>query len=318
MPIQTGEAPVSEARRASSHVRKYLWIVGILLYLAVVWFLGWDRFADAVRGASLFSLVEMMAFLVSAQILRALKWRYVLGPGQRAFRAFAVSKAGGEWSPGRIGEFAPLMIAHHRTTRVAAWIVADRVFEMAATLGIGLAGLLLIRVDHRGFMLAAVGGVTALVALGLFVLTRKRWLDAVARRLPVDTRLRRIAFLIVEVSGELIAFGRYAPILMTVTIAAGVIDVAAGYYLFSAFGATLPFALLAAAKGLHAVTSAIPITPNATGLPYLAAAALLHEVGGVSSGALAAAVGVSVIAGQLVLWSSFALAALDGSVENSD
>lgn len=318
MPIQSGEAVAAEARPPSPQRRKYLWAIGIAFYIAVIWYVGWERLAEAVRGAALWPLVVMMALMAAGQMLRALKWRFALGSGQHAFRAFALSKMGGEWSPGRIGEFAPLMIARHRSTRVAAWIVADRVFEMAATLGIGFAGLLLIRTANRGYMLAAVAGVTGLVALGLFILTRRRWLDLIACRLPPDSRVRRYAFVLVGVSEELLGFARYAPVLFAVTIAAGAIDVVVGYALFLAFGFALPIALLAAAKGLHAVTSAIPITPNATGIPYFAAAALLHEVGGVSPGVLTATVGISVIAGQLVLWSSFALAALDGADDDEN
>lgn len=318
MSIQTGEAVAAEALPPSPRRLKYLWAIGVAFYIGVVWYVGWDRLAGAVRGAALWPLVLMIALMAAGQVLRALKWRFALGPGQHAFRAFAVSKLGGEWSPGRIGEFAPLMIARHRSTRVAAWIVADRVFEMAATLGIGFVGLLLIRTANRGYMLAAMAGVTGLVALGLFILTRRNLLDTLAQRLPPDSRIRRYAFVVVGVSEELLGFARIAPILFAVTIAAGAIDVVVGYVLFLAFGFALPLALLAAAKGLHAVTSAIPITPNATGIPYFAAAALLHEAGGVLPGALTATVGISVIASQLVLWSSFSLAALDGSSESED
>ncbi len=317
MPVQPGETTVAEPRPTSSHRRKYLWAIGVSFYITVIWLVGWERLADAVRGATLWPMAAMFALMIAGQVLRSLKWRYALGPGQHAFRAFAVSKVGGEWSPGRVGEFAPLMFARHRSTRVAAWIVADRVFEMAATLGIGIAGLLLIRAANRGYMLAAVTGVLALVAIGLALLTRRRWIDAIARRLPPDSRARRYALLLVGVSEELLTFARSAPVLFSVTLVAGVIDLAVGYSLYLAFGFAVPFAVLAAAKGLHAVTSAIPITPNATGIPYFAAAALLHEVGGVSPGALAASVGISVIASQLVLWSSFALAALDGSDQSS-
>jgi uncharacterized protein (TIRG00374 family) len=296
--------------------RRYLWVFGIAFYLAAVWIVGWDRLAEAIRGADWRPLAAMFGLMAVAQIVRALKWRYALGGGAHAFRVFAVSKAGGEWSPGRVGEFAPLMIARHRSARVAAWIVADRVYEMAATLGIGFAGLLLIRASHRAYMLAAVASVAAAVAVGLYVLTRRRWMEKAANRLSPDSRLQRLAVALVRVSEELLAFRRYTPLLFAVTIAAGAIDLAVGYCLYWAFGAAVPLAVLAAAKGLHAVTSAIPITPNATGVPYFAAAALLHEVGGVPTPALAASVGIGVVSSQLILWSSFALAALDGEPED--
>jgi uncharacterized protein (TIRG00374 family) len=312
MSTSSTESPALAPNASKPHVRRYLWVVGAALYTLVVWLVGWDRLVTAIGHASLGPFAFAILIMIVAQVLRAAKWRLALGPGQHAFRAFAISKAGGEWSPGRIGEFAPLMIAKHRSARVAAWIVADRVYEIAATLGIGLGGMLLIRASHRGYMIAAVLVVIALVSVGLYTLTRHRWIEAVARRLNPGSRLRVLAFKIAAVSVELRAFARTSPLLFGVTILAGLMDVAVGYYLLASLGFVAPIPVIAAAKGLHAVTSAIPITPNATGVPYLAAAALYHEAAGVTPEALAALVAISVILSQLVLWSTFALGALDG------
>jgi hypothetical protein len=312
MSISSTEPPALASNAAKPRVRRYLWVVGAALYILVVWLVGWERLVAAIGNASVAPLAIAMVIMVVAQVVRAVKWRLALGAGQHAFRAFAISKAGGEWSPGRIGEFAPLMIARHRSARVAAWIVADRVYEIAATLGIGLGGMLLIRASHRGYMIAAVLAVVALVAVGLYTLTRHRWIEALAARLKPDSKVRDWAFRAAAVSVELRAFARTSPLLFGITAVAGLMDVAVGYYLLASLGFFAAIPVIAAAKGLHAVTSAIPITPNATGVPYLAAAALYHEAAGVTPEALAALVAISVVLSQIVLWSTFALGVLDG------
>jgi hypothetical protein len=62
-------------------------------------------------------------------------------------------------------------------------------------------------------------------------------------------------------------------------------------------------------KGLHAITAAVPFTPNATGVPYLAAAVLLHEIGGIPSDKLAASIALAVALTNVVFWLSAAIAA---------
>ena len=95
------------------------------------------------------------------------------------------------------------------------------------------------------------------------------------------------------------------------TLAASVLDLAVGYYLWRSFGYPLDIVLLAAAKGVHAVVAAVPFTPGATGVPYFSAAVLLREIGGVPEAALAAGIGLIIAATAFVFWTSFGLAMLD-------
>ena len=288
-----------------------LWAIGIGLYAACVSYIGWDRLRLAVAGVNLPVFLLMTAATVAGLWIRVFKWRNALGKGSGATRAFFLSKAAGEWSPGRVGELSPLALRRHRNARMAAWIVLDRILEMGVTLGLGIVGLLALKVPQRGFVLM-IALLLCVALLGLLLLlTRQRLFVRIASMFAEGTFAHRILRMLVSLSAETTAFLRVTPQATLLTVVAGCLDVWAGVLLYQAFDWNVTFALMAAAKGVHAVTSAVPITPNATGVPYLATAVLIHEVGGVPSDVLAAAIALSVLVTNLVFWLSFGLGVAD-------
>lgn len=288
-----------------------LWTIGIGLYAACVSYIGWDRLQSAIAGVDVTVFLLMTVATVAGLWIRVLKWRVALGKESGATGAFFLSKAAGEWSPGRIGELSPLALRRHRNARMAAWILLDRILEMGVTLGLGIVGLLALKVPQRGFILL-IALMLCAALLGLLVLlTRQQFFLGIASKFAEGTIAHRMLRVLVSLSAETAAFLRVTPQATLLTIAAGCVDVWVGVLLYQAFDSDVPFALMAAAKGVHAMASAIPITPNATGVPYLATAMLIHEAGGVPSEVLAAAIALSVVVTNLVFWLSFALGIMD-------
>ncbi|MCC6489015.1 MAG: flippase-like domain-containing protein [Candidatus Hydrogenedentes bacterium] len=288
-----------------------LWAIGIGLYAACVSYIGWGRLRSAVAGVDLPIFLFMTAVTVAGLWVRVLKWRVALGRESGSTGAFFLSKAAGEWSPGRIGELSPLALRRHRNARMAAWIVLDRILEMGVTLGLGIVGLLALKVPQRSFILL-IAILLSAALLGLLVLlTRQQLFVGIASRFTEGSLARRILGLLASISAETNTFICVSPQAVLLTVAAGCLDVWAGVLLYQAFHSEVTFTLMAAAKGVHAVASAIPFTPNATGVPYFATAVLIHEVGGVPSDVLAAAIALSVVATTLVFWLSFGLGILD-------
>lgn len=313
-----GDSNAHRVLRRSWAVRyaPWLWIVGATLYIAVLWYLGWDDLREALSAIAWIWLAAMVG--VEAAVLwgRAGKWRLGIGCGNDAIRLYFIAKAGGNLTPGRIGEFSPLLLARHRSPRTAAWIILDRLLEIAATLILGAAGAAAVGIvladslQLRPWMIvagwcAALGG---MVLVPLFLVTRHRWIEAVARRMADGSRIRRLLAWVGEVSRETRQFGAKAPLLAVLTFGATAADVLIGMLLYGSFGYWLPFSLLAAAQCLHALVSTIPITPNATGVPYLATAVLLHELAGVPPEVLALAIPVRMALAGGLFWMSFALA----------
>jgi len=288
---------------------RLLWVVGILVYATVIWYLGWGKLREAVATIQIPYVGLMMLMILLATGVRALKWRLVLGRGQNAVGLYFLSKAAGGWTPGRAGELAPLLIKKYRTPQMAAWIFFDRILETAATLGLGLVGVAALGLSLNNIALMFGIALILLVAIPLMVLMRPSWLVSVARRTKEGTLLRRLTMLSVAVSEETVALGAKAPMASILTLLGTSLDLLAGMFLYLSFGHVVSFALLATATCAHGLASAVPFLPNATGVPYLAAAGLLYHFGGVPEGALAAAVGVNLAVSNLVFWTCFGLGA---------
>ncbi|MDZ4860410.1 MAG: lysylphosphatidylglycerol synthase domain-containing protein [Candidatus Hydrogenedentes bacterium] len=285
-----------------------LWVIGAGVFAAFVVVVGWRPIADALANAHVGKLTGMSLVTVAALWLRVYKWRIALGPAPGAIPLFWMSKAAGEFSPGRVGELSPLLLKRYRTPRIAAWIVLDRVLEMTATIGLGVAGILLIRVPNQTTAILAASLISFSMLAALYLMSKRALFEWLAAWAGSESRIGRALLFFAEAGSEIRAFRGAMPGAMVITLIAGFADVWAGMLLYSAFGTHVSFALMAAVKGLHAITSAIPLTPNATGVPYLTAAVLLHEVGGVSSEVLIAAIAVAVAITNIVFWLS-ALAA---------
>ncbi|HIJ64473.1 MAG TPA: hypothetical protein HPP77_00875 [Candidatus Hydrogenedentes bacterium] len=306
------EAVAKAPRRARWRCNRYLWLVGVALYLGVVWLLGVGKLRDAVVTVNVKLILALMAVEAVAEWLRAGKWRFALGAGSNGVGLFFLSKATGYWTPGRVGELSPLLIRRHRTPKVGAWIIVDRVLETGATLVLGVVGLILLRIPGKTtFLLVAVATV-ALLAGAAYVLTKRGLFEWVAERVRRAPLLSRAAAFLAAISDEIKALRRKLPLASGVTVAATCLDLWATVLLYQSFGHdSVTFALAAAVYCVHGITGAIPFTPNATGLPYAAAAALLIHVADIPIETVVTAMTLQLAALNLVFWANFGLGAWD-------
>lgn len=314
-PQQVGERAPSPGKSAWRHV----WIVGAGVYLFFLWWIGWNRLAPVLASVDALSLLAMAGAMVFSLCVRVVKWRVVLGPDLGAAGLYFLAKAGGDWSPGRVGELAPLMLRRYRSARFGAWIVTDRLLEMAATLGLGAVGIV-------GYGLISAGpmpqarlynmlfyvclAVAVLVAAPAVLLTRRNFFIRLGEWLQGRAGLRRLgraALLLGDVSVEVRGFGTKLPMASALTVLATSLDIIVGMLLFRSFGYSLSFLLLAVVQCAHALASTIPFTPNATGVPYLVGAGVLYKAAGIPVDVLGAGVGVSVAVTNIVFWSAFAV-----------
>jgi len=161
---------VPRASRFTLHTSRWLWIVGLASYMAVVSYVGWRRLGEVMASFHAPSLVAMAAVYVAAVWARAAKWRLVLGADRQAVGLYFVSKAGGGLSPGRVGELAPLLLPGHRDARLAAWIILDRLLEGGSTILLGIAGVLLLKVAAARTIWVFVGALVVLVVAPMILL----------------------------------------------------------------------------------------------------------------------------------------------------
>jgi len=310
-PLQPEVSGAEDLLRGHKAHMRYLWGVGLALYLGAIFYVGWQGIGDALAAVEVRLILALMAVDATGLWIRALKWRLVLGPGRDAVSLFFLSKAAGGWSPGRVGELAPLLLRKHRTPRMAAWIVADRLIEITATLGLGLVGLLALaglQGAHKLGMLGMVcAAIVVLVLTPLYLLTRRRLFLGLARRVREGSRVHRVCMLLAAVSDEIVGLGRLVPVTSALTVLASCMDIGIGVLLYLSFSYRVSFAIIAVAQCAHGISSAVPFLPNATGVPYAVAAEIIHEVGRVPWEVLLAAVGVRLATANGVFWAYFGL-----------
>lgn len=298
------------SRPAATSRFRYLSLIGVGLYAGIIWYIGWSRIAGALARIDVPVLLAMAATIAVTLWLRAFKWRLVLGPGKQAAAVFFLSKAAGGASPGRVGELAPLLIRTHRTARMGAWILLDRLLEAGATIALGIVGLSVLQTAGPRMTAAFLAAFAVLVVAPLFVITRRALFLRLADRFSKHTLPHKGLLLAAGVSDEIRALRSVAFVASAITVVTTCLDLVVGYCLYLSFGYKVSFALLAVTQCAHGITSVIPFTPNATGVPYLVAASLIYKIGGVPEDVLAASAGLNMAVAAIVFWTSFALAVL--------
>lgn len=302
---------VVEAAPAISGARwirwgRWSWLIGAALYAGVLAWLGWDKLAAAAADIAWRWALVAAVLEIATLWLRALKWRWTLGANAGGVEAFFLSKAGGQITPARLGELAPLMWARHRTAHKGAWIVLDRFLEAGATLALGLAGAFWIfGADSPTF--AIVLGVTTLVIVGVGGVLLADY-SPIAGSLYARLARWRPGEIVVSGLEAARSFRGALPALSFWTVVCTALDLAVAWAVYLALGHAVGPFTLAVAQCAHALTTILPFAPNATGIPYAAAGGVLHELAGVPIAVLALAIPLRTIVTQAVFWSSFALA----------
>ncbi|MCP4639740.1 MAG: flippase-like domain-containing protein [bacterium] len=302
--MTTPEMPtMGQPKRSKWFLARHLWIVGLVVYLTVIWIVGVRRIGSTLTSVNVRLLGAVFVLEIAGLWIRALKWRYALGPRSRAVGLFFLSRCAGYWMPMRVGELSPLLIKEHRTPKMGAWIVVDRVLEISTTLFLGCIGVIALQISNRAIIVAMVLTGCVFVVVPVYLLTRRSLFLWLAERCREGSLLQRVSLFLAAICHEVIALRWRIPLAAAITVAAGCMDVIVSICLWWSFGYLLPFALLATAKCVHAVTCAVPFTPNATGVPFVTAGLLLHEVGGVPTAVITAAVGVYIALVSVVFWS---------------
>jgi len=260
--------------------------VGLVVYL--VQHYGWQELWASITSADPWWLLLMAVAIQAGLWARVWKWRMVLGPGAFSARLFFFAKVAATWTPGRLGEFAPLMLGEHRNMRVAAWILTDRLIEVWMTIGAGVIGAVLIPGLGQPWVYVLAGLVVAAPIVGLAGVY-------LFNPPPPAAHAGRIVKLLHVLHDELRVLGRMTPFLVLLTALVKALDIWAIVALFLAFGHHVGFWLVGAVRLAHALVGASPVTPESSGAPYVAAAMLIHDQTAIPYPAIMAALAVEVV-----------------------
>jgi len=286
---------------------RYLIIVGVLLWGGIAVYMGVERIGAVLLTVQPLPFALMMASLAFAMGVRALKWRLVLGPHQDAAALFFIAKGAGDWSPGRLGEFSPLLLKRHRSARIAAWILYDRILEVAVTVLFGLLGLALLGWLPWPVALGLAFAGAAAAASGLWWLSRGGGAATHGAGMA-DGILQRARVLARTVRREAASFASTMPLSVPLTLLGKASDLLSVWLLFRAFGERVEAPLIMVTRCARAFIAALPITADQTAVPHAAELGMLHETTGIPAPVIWAALLAEIVAYSAVFWPLFAFA----------
>lgn len=281
--------------------------LGVVLYTCILWLVGFENIRHAL-GITPWPVLGAIALLeCSGLAVRALKWRIALTGSASPTRLFFVSRAAGIFTPGRLGEFAPVLIPKYRTPQLGAWLAMDRIFEAGATLLLGAFGLIMLGAGNHSGLVAALAVVAAGVAIGMFFLFRPNLYASAESCVIAYPRVAAVVRFLHAASTEAVALRWRTPILFALSLLATIIDLAQGLILFRGYGYAVSVPLFAVAQCAHALASVVPIASTATGVPYLASGAILNHYAAIPAGVLATGLAIHFALTQGVFWALFAI-----------
>jgi uncharacterized protein (TIRG00374 family) len=244
------------------------WLAGLAILYLIFRQVDARQLAVALGTASATVLACAVSLALIAHGLRVFKWWVVLRDEYDLLEVavlFFSSKAFGDLSPARIGEFAPLLSGKYRGGKVAALLLVDRFFEAYATLSYGALGILLLRFQD---LRVIVGGGVVLLALGVaFVLLASTpfW-DRIQEAVQCWPVLARGVRIITAVSRGFGTFRHLSWFLWMISMMATALGLFFFQLLFVSVGVQVSWPLVATMVCVAAIAALIAFTPWGLGI----------------------------------------------------
>ncbi|PCJ51434.1 MAG: hypothetical protein COA73_17455 [Candidatus Hydrogenedentota bacterium] len=193
MPTPAATSPLDVLQRSGKGRAKYIWMLGIGVYLFFLFYSGKDNMREALGQIKPSYLLALILIEGIVLWFRVSKWYLVFGFNSRTTAMCMMSKAAGNLTPARIGEFSPLLTERFRSAKVGTWIIFDRLLEAASTLMLGAVGLIAVVGLSQGYrmlgwILLLIGGIFA----SLYLLSRRSWLESATANFTTTPRRRSL------------------------------------------------------------------------------------------------------------------------------
>jgi uncharacterized protein (TIRG00374 family) len=289
--------------------------VGILLLVALIWWIGTDKIGKAISSASPLWLAAAALIILPAYILRAIRWKLLLAPVKKtvristAFWSTAIGFMVNNLVPIRLGEFVrAYVLGEKEGTGFApsfSSIVVERTLDLIGLLSIGIVTMLLVSAQTELSSLA-VNIFTAVAVLIFIILTfiivgiKKealiiRLLTRITSKIPlVKKHTARIADFASSLIEGLQGLSQNPKIFITnisLTLILWLTQTSVIYLTFEAFNYPLPFVAAILGGVLIYFSYILPATPGYVG-SYEAFWVLIFTLLGVTQTDLLLAMGV--------------------------
>jgi uncharacterized protein (TIRG00374 family) len=291
--------------------------IGPLVLLLILYSIDYQELRGALGRASSSSLLLAAALMLPPVVLRALRWRLLLGPTAagagfgRLLAIYAHAIFVGSVTPGRLGEFVKVV----HVTRLGASrgealmsVLTDRLYDVVFLAGVGAAGLWALALSDDVTLLG-LSAAAGLVALGLWAAwhiayaTRMAGVrSAILERLPERLRVR-----VMGVAGELrSALQTLSPRVIwsaaLLTASAWALAYLANYLVARSLGLDVSYLDMAAISAICSLVALLPISVLGAGTRDAVLIVILARYGGTP----AEAVALSTLMLALTLWTALA------------
>lgn len=244
------------------------WLVGLVILYLIFRRMNIGQVMVSLRMASPGWLTLAVVMMLTAHFLRVFKWYVVLCDhydGLEVAVLFFSSRALGDLSPARLGEFAPLLSGKYRSGRVAALVLVDRFLEAYATLSFGVIGFLLLRFRDTRVIAGGVAIFLALCVAFVLLASARFWerVQGALSRWPVLAKSLR-AF--IAVSRGFSTFRHLSWLLWLISVVATALGLFFFQVLFLSVDVRVSWPLAATMVCVAAISSLIAFTPWGLGI----------------------------------------------------
>ncbi|MFH1445183.1 MAG: lysylphosphatidylglycerol synthase transmembrane domain-containing protein [Nanoarchaeota archaeon] len=170
---------------------KYLPVIGIILFVYIIWNTGIDKIIAAFLNLNIFyfSIGVVLTFVVL--ILRGIKFKMVIGlhdlneSSFNAIRIWSIGLFTGMITPGRVGDFIKIFYldkAQPLGKRLSV-VIVDRIVDLVVVLSSAVIGVVLLNVWF-GYTVVSLGLISTILAaffIALYLLTKKNFMRKILR-----------------------------------------------------------------------------------------------------------------------------------------
>ncbi|MFH1587664.1 MAG: lysylphosphatidylglycerol synthase transmembrane domain-containing protein [Candidatus Diapherotrites archaeon] len=171
----------------------YLFLIGIILFLAIVWTIGIDKILATILGVDLFYFAIALVFVLLLLAIKAMKWKILLEAFDVNISFIDIAKLWligfflGFLSPGKVGDFYRARYLKQdtglSTGKSFASVMVERILDIFFLFIAGFVGLIIFSFSFQlqeSMLFLVVAFFLAFVAV-VYLLTRRKLLSTLAR-----------------------------------------------------------------------------------------------------------------------------------------
>ncbi|MFH1235107.1 MAG: lysylphosphatidylglycerol synthase transmembrane domain-containing protein [Candidatus Diapherotrites archaeon] len=264
-------------------MKKQIAAVGILLLLAILFFIDTGRLLEALSKTNLLLFCSAVLLGFPAVAFRSMKWRLMLKKQGHSFPFFKIFKyyfigiGLGSFTPGRLGDFAKALFINKKIRSLSvsfSSVLVDRVIDLSVLVGLGVVsiGVFLWVYQTAVISIPVIAAMVLGLAFCFYLLFNKHLLKKVLRpfyRILVPERFKeKLSSGFDSFIGSVQALLKNRSLLLaavSLSLVSWLFEVLAEYLLALSLGIALPISFVFLTVSLITLVSLLPLSISGIG-----------------------------------------------------